>query len=57
MPKKKIKDFTIGEVKSFCKNHNCPQCPFETTICFCRRAICDVNEELEREVEVEENGL
>lgn len=51
MAKKKIKDFTIGEVLKICKScHDCPSCPFYNAGC-----IGYVNEEdFEEEVEVEE---
>jgi hypothetical protein len=52
MTKKKIKDFTIGELYLLCKNNKtCENCPFENG------GACDVydiidEDILEREVEV-----
>ena len=52
--KKKIKDFTVGELYTLCKNNKCCEnCPFE------KADACDVygiiNEELlEKEVEIDE---
>ena len=49
--KKKIKDFTLGEVQAICKKHKkCSKCPFDK---YCIRIMNFMNDHSVSEEEVE----
>lgn len=51
MAKKKIKDFTIGEINEMCrKSKNCDDCPFAP---HCSNFMTYTDKELEQEIEME----
>lgn len=64
MPKKKIKDLTIGEIVKICnKNDNngksCVECPFNKHICNFNNCVSNMGcrnytKDLEEEIEVEQ---
>ena len=54
--KKKIKDFTLEEIRNNCRKYkNCQGCPFWLIGCF--KSIFDIiNGNLEKEIEVDESN-
>ena len=55
--KKKIKDFTLEEIKKICHKKVCFYCPFHIVLCdddFKIDVLDEVEDILEQEIEVEE---
>ena len=53
--KKKIKDLTLEEVKTICKNNSCDECPLKDAPCQ-EGYYALVNSELNQEIEVEDDA-
>ncbi len=52
--KKKLKDFTLGEMKQICDSHDCYSCPFKY-LDYCFSADDVAIDDLEQEYELEVN--